>query len=441
MISRRIMHFFIVICLCFFSIQQDIVCQDKPTLAWKYKPEKVRIEDNLSFIFHRDTSSEVTSLRIFFNGGKKAEPKSMKGLTFLTTRLCIEISNQSDTKKFMDLGSSFSVLVKGDCSIINVKCLSENLEDTLKILTGILRKPLFSALRISHIKKYMKYQQNIEDNNTEKLLAREYFNAFFGNESYGGSIFGDSDSLKRIKKKHIVDFYKKFFNLSNMVITISSDLNKSEIAEVLKKNFHSFPRGEKHLKLSAVEKRILEKEDYFFGKEKKQTLVSLAVLLPEMTPQQFTCAYMLEGILGGGMGSKLWPLRAIKSLAYTLMAKVTYMKDAGILCVYLKTDTSKKEKALQSLKEVITDLYKSGVTEREFAVAKVYSSVRFLRHNETKESRTFNMGFLESIGPGFEFLEDFFSHVDSMKIENLNAYIKEVLKPAGLVKIIIGPDE
>ena len=40
----------------------------------------------------------------------------------------------------------------------------------------------------------------------------------------------------------------------------------------------------------------------------------------------------------------------------------------------------------------------------------------------------------------FTFLEDFFSHVDRMTIEALNSYIREVLKPARLVEIIIGPE-
>ncbi len=442
----------IVIGLCFLFIQlqlhlhlhQDIFSQDKDAQTWKPTPEKVHIDNNLSFIFHRDNSSEITILRIFMRGGKKAEPETKGGLAFLTTRLCVEIPNQSDVRKLMDLGSSLFTMVEGDYSIITVKCLSENLADTLKILTQVLRKPLFSTLRINLIKKHMSHRQKSEEDDSDQLMKREYFNVFFGNSGYGGSIFGDSESLKRIKKKDIVGFYKKFFNLSNMVITVSSDLKKSEIKEIIKKFFHSLPPGEKQLPLPHVKKMsafMAEKRERSFEKDKTQSLVSLGVVLPEMTPHSFTCSYMLESLLEGGIGSKLWPLRAVKNLAYRLRIKIIHMKEAAVLMVYLDTDKSKKKIALQALKEVMSDLFKNGVTENEFYTTKIRSKASFLRSNETKETRTFNLGFFESIGLGFAFLEDFFSHVDRMAIEELNIYIKEVLKPGHLVSIIIGPEE
>jgi predicted Zn-dependent peptidase len=230
-----------------------------------------------------------------------------------------------------------------------------------------------------------------------------------------------------------------------MVISVSSDLKKSDIKEIIKRFFHSLPRGEKQLLLPPAQVKkmstlTVEKKKNFFKKDKAQSQVSLAVMLPEMTPHHFTCAYMLENLLGEGIGAKLWPLRAVKKLAYRLRTKVIHMKDAGILIVYLNTDKSKTKTAFQALKEVMTDLYKNGVTENEFSYTKIRSKAYFLRSNETKETRTFHLGFFESIGLGYTFLEDFFSHVDRMTIETLNSYIEEVLKPDRLVKIIIGPE-
>jgi predicted Zn-dependent peptidase len=446
--SKLVKCIVIVIALCFlfvqFQLHPDIFALDKDSPTWKHAPGKVHIDNNLSFVFHRDISSEITILRIFIRGGKKAEPENKKGLAFLTTRLCVEIPNQSGVRKLMDLGSSFFTRVEGDYSIITVKCLSGKLVDTLHILAPILRKPLISTLRINHIKKYMRHRQKSEEDDSDQLMEREYFNLFFGNSGYGGSIFGDSESLKQIKKKDIGDFYKKWFNLSNMVITVSSDLKKSTIKEIIKKSFHTLPPGKKECPLPPIKKMatfMAEERERFLKKDKIQSLVSLGVMLPGITPHNFTCSYMLENLLGGDIGSKLWPLRAVKNLAYRLRIKVTRMKDAGILMVYLDTHKSREKRASQALKQVMTDIYKKGVTKNEFSFAAIRSKASFLRSNETKEIRTFNLGFFESIGPGFPFLEDFFSYVDRMTPGELNTYIKEVLKPDHLVSIIIGPPE
>jgi predicted Zn-dependent peptidase len=449
MLSRRLTLITAVIIaggLCFGFLQQDILCRDNPALIWKNTPEKIAVDDNgstkFSCIFHRDVTSAITVCRFFIKGGKKAEPENRKGLAFITTRLCIELQAYSDIRELQELGSSFSMQVEGDYSIITARCLSENLEDTLKMLTTILAKPLVSSLRISHVKKNMEHRQKSEEDDDYELMNREYYNIFFGKEGYGGSVFGDKDSLKQLKKKDITGFHKKYFNLSNMVITISSDLPKEEITDILKKHVGSLPKGEIQLSASPVQKQgEAGKKENFFKKQQTQSLISLAVRLPEMTPHNFTCAYILETLLGEGIGSRLWPIREEKKLAYRLQARVTQMKDAGILIVHLKTGNSKKENALAALKEVLTDLYEKGTTETEFSAVKTLSRACFLRNNETKDMRTFNLGIFETAGPGFEFLEDFFSHLERMQAADFNTYIKDVLKPGNLVKITIGPGD
>ena len=406
--------------------------------------EKISVDDRLSFIYQQDNASEITVVRIFINGGKKAEKPGLGGLAFLTTRLCVEVPDRSKVKKMMDLASSFSTGVEGDHSVITVECLSENLEDTLKIVTEILRKPLFSALRISHIKKNMEYRRKLEEDNSWELMHREYFNLFFGDMGYGGSIFGDKDSLKKIKKKDVVDFYDKYFNLSNMVISVSSDLNKEKMTGIIKSNFQLLPVGEEQRRIPPIQElKEVEKttgREHTIKKDKTQALVSMGALLPEISPDHFISAYMLEVLLGEGIGSRLWPLREVKNLAYRLQAKVTQMEDAGVLTVCLETDKSRKQKAFEALKEIMALLYKQGISKEEFSAVKIRCWSYFLRNNESKEKQAYTPGYFESIGLGFGFSETFQSQMKAIKLEDFNRYIKDVLKPERLVNMVIGAE-
>ena len=459
MIDRRLQKInaivlFLCLCYCLCLCANPQAGEDTDA-AWKNRPEKVTVEgvdNHFSFIFHRDTSSDMTVIRLFINAGKKAEPENLGGLAFLTTRLSVEIPDQSTVRELMNLASSFSPGVEGDHCIITIRCLSEKLEDTLKILAGILKKPLFSGLRIDHIKKNMKFREKSEEDNGWTLMRREYFTLFFGNTSnggYGGSIYGDDGSRKKIRRKHVTGFFKKYFNLSNIVFSVSSNLDKAEITELMKRFSQSLPPGEpveghslppvKPVTVGGASKPA--KKDHFIKKEKTQALVCLGALLPGTTPVNFTRAYMLEVLLGEGIGSRLWPLRAVENLAYRMQAKVIHMKDAGLLTVCLETDKTKKEKAFKALKEMMNDLYQKGVTEAELASAKVRAWSYFLRNNETRENRSYTLGYFEAVGLGFEFPGEFFSHIKKVTREDFNAYIKRVLRPDDLVKVVIGPEE
>ncbi len=444
-INAVVLFLCLYLCSCFYSAP---LSGDDTGAPWRNRPEKITVDNNFSFIFHRDTSSEMTVIRLFINGGKKAEPENLDGLAFLTTRLSVEVPDQSKIRELMNLASSFYTGVEGDSSIITVKCLSEKLEDTLKILGWIFKNPLFSGLRIGHIKKNMKHREKSVEDNGWALMRHEYFRLFFGNTGYGGSTYGDKDSRKKIKRKDVTGYFKKYFNRSNILFSVSSNLEKAKITGIMKRFSRSLPPGERHsfppagpVTVGKAEVPAAAKKDRFIKKDKAQALVSLGVLLPETTPGNFTRAYMLEILLGEGIGSRLWPLRAVENLAYRMQAKVIHMKDAAMLTVCLETDKTKTERAFKALKEMMTGLYEKGVTEAELSSTKVRSWSYFLRNNETREKRSYTLGYFEAVGLGFEFPGEFFSHIKKVTREDFNAYIKKVLKPETLVKVVIGPPE
>lgn len=430
----------IALCALLFAL---CICVWAQPGVWKNQPEKIRLkvnknDDHLSFIFHQDTSSEITVIRILINGGKRAVPASLRGLALITTRLSLEMTTAASVRELMHLGSNFIYHVEGDYSMITIKSLSGNLEETLGIIVKIMKNPLFSGIRIGNIKKYMEHRQKREKDSLEHLMELTCFNAFF--DGYDGSIFGNDDSRKKIKKKNILQFYNRFFNRANMIISVSSDLTKTSIEKIIKKYFAAFPGGEP-LEARPVRASIPGEKEFFLKKDNQQVLISFAALLPGMSRKNYALICMLENLLGKGIGCKLWPLRAQKDLAYSLNTKVKQLQEGGLFIIYLKTDAEKKEEAYTALKELINDFYKSGITEDELHTAKVLARANFLRANETKGRKALNMAYFEAMGLGFNFLEDFFAYVDQITSADFNIYMKKLLTPAHLIEVIIGPDE
>jgi predicted Zn-dependent peptidase len=403
--------------------------------VWKNQPEKVVVNDHLSFIYQQDESSNITVIHILVKGGKRAVPVSRRGLSFITTGLAVEMPDLHEVRQLTQMAAAHYYHVHGDYVTISIRCLTENLEKSLKIIARVFKKPLFSGLRISNVKRYLKHRQKGEEDSPEQLMELTFFNSLF--PSYAGSIYGDLESLKKIKKKDIRNFYKGFFNHANMVISVCTDLSKAEMIPIISKNFDSFPPGEIQ-KLETVQASVPEKKEIFLKKDNQQVLISFGALLPGMSGKNFALIYMLENLLGKGIGSKLWPLRAKKELAYSLKTRFIQMEDAGLLTIFLKTDISKRVEAHQALKGLIIDLYKSGITPADLASTKVRSGADFLRDNETKMRRAQWLAYFEALGVGFDYLEAFFSHLDQVTLEDLNTYLKKVLNPDQLIEVVIG---
>lgn len=408
--------------------------------SWKCHTQKKFLDNGLAVIIDRDVSSEITVLKLFITGGKKAEPVGKEGLAYLTTRLAVEIPDQGKIQELMRQSSRFYVTSRGDYSLISLECLTSNLESMLKTVSKIMLKPLFSGLRIDAVKKSMAHHEKVQQDDSIYVGHLVQMGAFFGKSGYGSSIYGDEESLKSIKGRDVTAFYETYFRAPNMFLTASSDMEETVLLDIIARYFQEFPGG-KPEDIPAVTFFTPEEREFSLTRDTEQCFISFAFPLPKMSEKSFVLATMLENLLGKGPGSQLWFLRSENRLAYNINSRATQLQDGGTLEAYLETDDDKRDSALEAARQVLDDLYSGGISEEEFLAAKECTKANFLRTNETKEIRTLTMGAFEALGLGHEFLSKFFDVMESVTLEEMNSFVKEILLPDKRVEVVVGRQE
>jgi zinc protease len=414
--------------------------QKKPASAWRIPPEKLQLENGLTYIYQRDVSSAVTVVQVLIKGGKRDEPKGKEGLAYLMTRLAIAIPDERKVQSLMDQATQLTMDCKSDYSFINISCLSENLDDSLETATKIMLDPLFSGLKIDGVKKQMNRRRESAEDDSIQMAHDECFSILFKDTPYGSSTYGTEDSLKAIKKKDIENFYKSHFIAGNMIVVVTSDLEEVEIAKLIDKYFQKFPQGTPSdtdsLTIQAPAERFPTLE-----RDTEQTFAGYAFPLPPIDTRNLILGYMLENLIGKGFNSRLWPLRQKEKLAYLVNSRATQLREGGFIEAYLETENSKKDVAIDALTEAMSKLYEEGVSEEELEITKINSKANFLRSNETKNIRTITISYFEALGVGHEFINNYFSEIDATSLEEFNAYIKDVLDPEKGIRITVGPKE
>jgi predicted Zn-dependent peptidase len=167
-------------------------------LGAEFKPEKAALSNGLPVIYLKDDSSPLTVLKVLIKAGKDAQPKGLEGLAFLVDRLTLEIPDQDKVQDLMNQSSRTGLIVREDFGMISVHCLSANFEDTVEIISGIMRDPLFSGMRIDRIKSFMRHLGEREQDDARNVGHQKQLEAIFGPSGYGSSTFGDAASLKGI---------------------------------------------------------------------------------------------------------------------------------------------------------------------------------------------------------------------------------------------------
>ncbi|MEW6455896.1 MAG: pitrilysin family protein [Acidobacteriota bacterium] len=395
------------------------------------------LNNGLTIITQNDNFSKLTVMQILVKGGTSIEPPEKNGIAYLTTRLSIEIPDWSKVQILTESSSGISLNCTGDYSLITLKCLSEKFEETLSIICKSMTDPLFSSLRINRIKDYMTDQIKAEQDNPAQMAYNAYLKGLYRDTGYGNPVFGTEESLKKIKKGDIKNFYGNFFKAGNMIIVVSSDLDNEKLIEIIQKYFLKFPPGKPH-GITTFKMRAL-KNNFFFEKEKKQSFISIGYPLREANPKNFILATLLETLLGKGINSRLWQLRHKEKLAYNVGSKAISMKHGGIIETYIETQNEKREITLEALKKELQDLREKGLTEEELNITKINAKANFLRLNETKDKRTRTLAFFEALGLGYDFFNKFFDELDKINLQEIDEFIRECISPEKEIQVIIGP--
>ncbi len=406
---------------------------------WETNPVEIIVENGAKVLFEKDASSSLTVIQFFFKGGKLAEPQNKEGLSYITTRLVLEIPDRQKAQDFMLQATKFRMHSENDYSVVVVSCLSEKLEESLSLISKIMLNPIFSTIRIKNIKENMLNRKKIEQDINRNIAFQNIMNTLFQNTKYQGSVYGSEESLKKINRKDIVDFYEKYFTAGNTVISVSSDLDQKAIINHLNQYFSQLRKGSGFVQTEFALSPI-ETKSVHITRETKQTLISFGYRLPQIDQKNFVLSMMFENLLGNGIDSKLWPLRKEKMLAYNVSADVSHFKYGGMLEVLLETENSKKDKALEALNVVLEKLYTEGIQLEDLDTAKVFTKSSFLRSNETKRARTATRAFLAVMNLEFDSFENIFTEIDSIKLEEMNSYIQKILDKKNRMIVTIGPE-
>jgi len=410
-----------------------------PGAPWREHSEKSTLATGLPCIYQKDTSSPTTVVGLFAAGGKSAVPLGLDGLAYLTTRLTLEIPNEGMVQDLMSQATRLSLLCSEDFSAVLIECLSENLEEALRVAGKIIQDPLITGLRIGRTKEMMKLYGRSEEDESTVAAHNAVMKAIFPGAGYGTAVYGTEESLGgAIDRKDAVAFYRRFFTKKGLFFYVATDLDRGPVRALLEKYFAGFPDGE-DVSIPLVYPALPAVRDIALTRDSKQTYVGRASLLPAPDAPGQAKGCLLETLLGKGPGSRLWGLRMTEKLAYSVDAEVTWTKSSGILEAYLETENAKSARASEALDRTLADLQDKGITDEELRTTKTMAKARLLRSAEAKASRLRTVGLYEVLGLGHGHLTGISEALDEVTLEDMNAFIREALSPDRILRVTVGP--
>lgn len=390
-----------------------------------------------SFFYEKNPYSEITVLQIAIRGGKRMEG-DLDGLAWLSVKMGLEPHSTNSLKEMIQQGTTLTFRVYGDYSLVSLRVLSRHFPKAVELIRKSLFDPLVNSIRLDMIAKTMGHYRDFSADSPDILAYQAQLNAFFSGDPYGHGEYGSEERSGKIRVADIRSFFSQSLSTGNILLAVSSDLPEKELSALLGKMVEKVPQGEPMV-LSQARWSLPPTEPVRIKKERVQTLISTAWLLPAQNSKQRICGHLLKTLLSDGVGSKFWSLRSEKNLIYSSHADLTTFQGLTLLMITLRCEDSRKDEVVQAMNGIVKELQERGIDDETFRATRATAQTTFYRDSENKEEKCYWAIAQHLLGMEDDFLSRFETVAAEVRLEEFNRFLGEQLAPEKQSLVLVGP--
>ncbi len=384
----------------------------------------------IPIILESDKRLPLVNMQFIFQDAGTITDTKIAGVAKFSARMMGEGTKKLGSTAFAEELEARAISINASTGretfVMELSCLSDEFDEALVYFDALLKDPNLSEKALSKVKATLLGQLSSKENDFDYVAGNELKAVLFEGTPLANPASGTKESVSSIKLQDVKQFIQEHLVSSQLIVVVGGDIDIEIIKQKIQAVISYMPKGNfqklKHYDVRATPKEvILEKETkqayMYFGSP-----YNMSVNDPEEYKSR-----VATFILGtGGFGSRLMEeIRVKRGLAYSAYARVSLNKSCSYFSGYLQTKLDSLDEAQKTVKEVIAEFVKNGVTEAELEQTKKFllgSEPLRVETMSQRLSRTFQEYYRgEKLGASLKELEK----IKALKLDDLNKYIKK----------------
>lgn len=332
---------------------------------------KVELKNGLPVYMRRNKDTSTVSLFLLIRAGSNYESKYPCGIAHLLEHLFFK-GNETYSKRkvaefFEYVGGGLRASTSKEVMSFDLTIPKNYFDSSIEMMASLLVNPYFTSQNIAEEIKVIKQEIALYEDSPEDVLMDLTESKIWKTSALANPILGTRESLEKITKSEIEDFYSTHFVGSNMALACYGDIS-DEMLEKVYSLFSLFPRGikatyeVKHLYLGDI---IREKTDF------SQNYFNYVYQANSIFSGKHWYEYLLCDYIGSGMNSILYKkLREELQLIYDVGMYYENFSDKGVLLLQLGADKKEEEIILEEINKLHSRLKNQIISDDEFIYLK-----------------------------------------------------------------------
>jgi zinc protease len=425
-----------VLALIAFLLSPEALLQAAPPV------QRLVLANQLVLLAGEDHSLPFVTLQLLTDSGARKDPLGKEGLADLTARgLLWGTSKQDLVTIYQELdfmGASLTSFSGRDYATLTLRVLKKDFDKGLGILTDVLTQPTFPEDELRReVEKTLASIQAAEDD-FENVAEKEFLKTLFPNSRYGHPIEGTKESLKRITREALFEFYRRYYHPNSAILVVVGDVSRDEIRSKVLHQMETWPSEkipeERFVTAFADQKRTIKID---------RPITQANIILghrgvSRANPDYYALTVMNYILGGGGFSSRLIDeIRVKRGLAYSVASFFDPGRYPGSFQIVLQTKNSSAKEAIALSFQEMERIRKEPVSERELEGAKKYLMGSFPMRLDTQGKLVNFLGQVEYFGLGLNYPDAYPSIIQAVTREDVLRVAKTYLHPESIILVVV----
>ncbi|HJX66668.1 MAG TPA: pitrilysin family protein [Polyangia bacterium] len=405
--------------------------------------KRFRLKNGLRVILAESHKLPLVGVEMVVRTGNGANPRDKSGLADLVADMLDEgTATRSATQiaeEIAQLGATLSTNATWDASSLSVSALSENIDRALDVWADVLLRPAFSDGDLARVRENLLSTLARRKDSPPLVAGLTFARALYGeNHPYGWPLGGTEDSVRRISRADVQNFYQAFYRPNNAVLVVAGDIREAELRAQMEKRLAGWKP--KPARILMPKPPLIDRTRIFLVDKTgaPQSSIRLGLFGIERKNPDYYRALVMNQILGGTFKRLTLNLRETKGWTYGVASMFEARRAPGPWTVGGEFVANHTADSVTEILKEISALRSDEVGEREMKDTKDEIIRAFPARFATANQVAAQMGALAVYDLPDKELQTFTARIASVTAADVRKMAQKYLRPDHMVIVVVG---
>ena len=336
-----------------------------------------------------------------------------------------------------NLGGQINAFTSKECTCYYVKLLNSHIDIGIDVLSDMILNSKFDKEDLDKERSVIIEELKMYEDSPEDLAYDLLTENIYKDDALGMNIIGTEESLKRLNREKLLEYFNKYYVPNNSVISISGNFNFNEIINKIEEKFKNWKKRDVDIDIKKAEFKSC-----FLSKNKDTEQVNLALSLeavPLENDEEVYALAVINTVLGGSISSRLFQkIREEKGLVYSIYSSQSLYRKCGELGIFASMSNDHLKEVYESIIEEIKTMKKHYLTDIEIKESKEQLKGSYILGLESTSSRMMSIGRSLLLNNKVESTDDILKSIDNVDSEIVKIVIDKIFNLDKLGVCIVG---